>query len=312
LTAGIAHQLLAEQLARRLFPHAQKVVVTKMQEGGSTWVYRIDFDEVTFYLRVLPEENASFAPEVYVHSLLSAQNLHVPEIVYFEHTNNAFQRSVVVTTAIAGTPIPLDGSPEAMASVLRQAGRELALINQVAVDGFGWVQRSTPNMDELRAEHATFAGWMEAEMEQALAVFACQSLLSSGDLARLQRLTTQAISLFHADSPTLAHGDFDSTHIFQLDHQYTGIIDFGEIRGANRLYDLGHFAIENAHFLPALLEGYQTVASLPPDSETQILQTSLLIAVGRIGRRAARQASLLAVDRQLLGRALHGSLLPGE
>lgn len=39
----------------------------------------------------------------------------------------------------------------------------------------------------------------------------------------------------------LAHGDFDTTHIYQDNGRYTGIIDFGEIRGADRWYDLGYF-----------------------------------------------------------------------
>lgn len=312
LTAESTHQPLAEQLARQLFLHAQALAVSRVQEGGSTWVYRIYCDKSIFYLRVLPEENASFAPEVYVHSLLTAQKLLVPEIVYFEHYNEAFQRSVVVTTAIAGTSIMHDSSPEEAAPILRQAGYELALINQIAVDGFGWVQRSTPNTDELRGEYTTFAEWMEPEIEQALANIAHHRIFTGAELARLRWLATQAIARFQTDSPTLAHGDFDSTHIFQLDHVYTGIIDFGEIRGANRFYDLGHFAIENAHFLPALLEGYQSVTPLPLDCEAQILQASFLVAVNRSGRLAARQAKLLDADRQLLARALHDPLLPGE
>ena len=44
----------------------------------------------------------------------------------------------------------------------------------------------------------------------------------------------------------LAHGDFDLTHIW-LDGQgrYAGIIDFGEMRGAGRYFDLGHFLLHD-------------------------------------------------------------------
>jgi hypothetical protein len=31
---------------------------------------------------------------------------------------------------------------------------------------------------------------------------------------------------------------------------YVGLIDFGEIRGAHALYDLGHLAVEHANLLP--------------------------------------------------------------
>jgi aminoglycoside phosphotransferase (APT) family kinase protein len=299
------HKLLAEQLARRIFPQAQTLVVSKMRSGASTWVYRIKRDGVDFYLRILPEENASFAPEVYVHSMLAARTLHVPEIVYFEHYNDAFQRSIVVTTAIAGTRISTRASTRAMEPVLRQAGRELALLNQTPVDGFGWVQRTAPHVDGLAADYTDYVEWMGAETDQALTVLIEQALLSSPEIMQLERQLAQALQRFSGESSRLAHGDFDPTHIFHCGREYTGMIDFGEIRGSHYLYDLGHFAIEYAHFLPALLAGYATITPLPADHELQILQTSLLIAVNRMGRRAARQASILAVDQQLVARALN-------
>lgn len=298
------HELLAQQLARRIFPQAHTLVVSKEKSGGSTWVYRIDRDGVHFYLRILPEQNASFAPEVYVHSTLAARKLHVPEIVHFEHYNEAFQRSVMVTTAIPGAPIAPHASVQTMTPILRQAGRELAQINQLPVKGFGWVQRTAARVDALRASYSNCIEWMEAETEQALTVFTEQQLLSPAKLIQLERVLAQAIRLFGNETARLAHGDFDTTHIFHCEQVYTGMIDFGEIRGAHSLYDLGHFAIENAHFLPALLAGYATITPLPVDYEVQILQASLLIAVQRMGRRAARHAEVLAVDQLLVARAL--------
>ena len=82
----------------------------------------------------------------------------------------------------------------------------------------------------------------------------------------------------------LAHGDFDVTHIYQQQGHYTGIIDFGEIRGANLFYDLGHFRIHDGEklpnlVLPYLIEGYKEVAALPLDYELRISFSSLLIAI---------------------------------
>jgi aminoglycoside phosphotransferase (APT) family kinase protein len=48
----------------------------------------------------------------------------------------------------------------------------------------------------------------------------------------------------------LAHGDFDVTPIFQQDGAYTGLIDFGEIRGAEPFHDLGHFHLHDGEALP--------------------------------------------------------------
>ena len=48
------------------------------------------------------------------------------------------------------------------------------------------------------------------------------------------------------DPPSrLAHGDFDATHIYQRDGLYTGVIDFGEMRGAEPHYDLAYFLVQD-------------------------------------------------------------------
>jgi aminoglycoside phosphotransferase (APT) family kinase protein len=44
--------------------------VHQVAEGVSTWVYRVRVQEATYYLRVLPDAGASFAPEVAVHQQL--------------------------------------------------------------------------------------------------------------------------------------------------------------------------------------------------------------------------------------------------
>ena len=86
-----------------------------------------------------------------------------------------------------------------------------------------------------------------------------------------------------------AYIEGDPTHIYHERGAYTGIIDFGEIRGANALYDLGHFNVENSASLPDLLTGYRQIATLPSDYQQRIELTSLLIAIRRLGRWARRR-----------------------
>ena len=71
--------------------------------------------------------------------------------------------------------------------------------------------------------------------------------------------------------------------------RYTGIIDFGEIRGADRRYDLGHFHMRDGELLPfellpALVCGYRETVSLPLDYEQHIRFTGLLINVRTLAR----------------------------
>ena len=57
------------EVVRNIFP-GTPMTVERVREGGSTYVYRLNTESERFYLRVLPEEGASFLPEVEVHRRL--------------------------------------------------------------------------------------------------------------------------------------------------------------------------------------------------------------------------------------------------
>lgn len=87
----------------------------------------------------------------------------------------------------------------------------------------------------------------------------------------------------------LAHGDFDTTHIFQDNGRYTGIIDFGEIRGTHRWYDVAQFHLRDGEYLPykllpALLHGYEEVIELSDNYMNIIRFTALLINVRALAK----------------------------
>ncbi len=109
-------------------------------------------------------------------------------------------------------------------------------------------------------------------------------MLTIDEVASVRQVLDRCDSwLDDGEQAWLAHGDFDATHIYQERGHYTGIIDFGEIRGTHSLYDLGHFRMRDGEtlpnlVLPHLIEGYRKVATLPPDHEKRVSFYSLLIA----------------------------------
>ena len=83
-------------------------------------------------------------------------------------------------------------------------------------------------------------------------------------------------------SSRLAHGDFDATHIYQRDGVYTGVIDLGEMRGAEPQYDLAYFLVQDPtrEWLGDLIAGYEEVGDAPPYidlSATVIVATQLCL-----------------------------------
>lgn len=279
----------AKQLCTHIFPPAGAATLERVHEGVSTYVYRVVWKHEVFYLRVLPEQDASFAPEALVHRLLRERGLHVPEVVYFEHYNPALQHSVMVTTEIKGRAIGYGVDPIVVKDVLVAAGRELAIINSVNVEHFGWIRRDNAEVSQLRAELPTYRAFIQRDVLEYLVLLGERNVLSLEEADAIQAILTRCDAYLDVDQAYLAHGDFDATHIYHQDGRYTGIIDFGEIRGADALYDLAHFKLNNADLLPYLLVGYRDVTPLPVDYEQRIRFGSLLIGLRRFGRRVMRR-----------------------
>jgi Ser/Thr protein kinase RdoA (MazF antagonist) len=85
----------------------------------------------------------------------------------------------------------------------------------------------------------------------------------------------------------LAHGDFDVTHIFHLDGVYSGLIDFGEIRGTEPLFDLGHFLLHDCETFPAplfehLVAGYAEIHLLRPNDNADVRTSAILLGLRQL------------------------------
>jgi aminoglycoside phosphotransferase (APT) family kinase protein len=282
----------------RLFPRTTPLTVSRVKEGVSTHVYRIERGAETFYLRVLPEEGASFVPEADVHRLLRVRGVKVPDVLYVEHCNEALGRSVMLTTAIAGCHLGHLRDQMSLHDILIEAGRDLAVINQMPVTGFGWITRDGSTATGLEAGHPTYRAFLSEYLDSALATLREQRC-SADDIAAIRAILDRHDAWLDSDDARLAHGDFDVTHIYQENGRYAGIIDFGEMRGGTRWYDLGHFRMHAGETLPVralpwLLDGYRDVT--PLIDERRIAFTSLLIAIRALARLLARDAR--SIDHQ--------------
>jgi aminoglycoside phosphotransferase (APT) family kinase protein len=272
------------QYVETLFPAPQKPRVERVAEGVSTIVYRISSAEHTYYLRIAPEAGVNLAAEVAVHRHLAALGLHIPNILHFEPLHPLFQRSLMLVSAIAGQAIGYTEPPPGVRAILQQAGRELAHINQVPVQGYGWANSIAPHSGFITAEYAILSDWLQVHFAAPIQALVGCDMLSVHDVARIARLLDRACVIFADEPAVLAHGDFDLTHIYYQDDTFTGVIDFGEVRGAHWLYDLSHFAIESGHLLPFLLAGYEEIRPLAPTDREHLRLTSILIAARRMGR----------------------------
>jgi aminoglycoside phosphotransferase (APT) family kinase protein len=204
----------------------------------------------------------------------------VPAIIAYEPFDSVLDRSLILTTAIPGASLDDDPLPDP-SPILTAAGADLARINQVPVDGFGWIRRDDSLPTRLRG---TLPTWPEFAAD--LTTHPLDPWFDPPTIARITELAR--IPPANPDQAHLAHGDFDSSHLFSQHGRYTGIIDFGEIRGTEPTFDLGHLAIHSPDSLPAIIEGYASLSPLPDDLWRQIGASALRIGWFRLTQSSAR------------------------
>ena len=166
---GDVDQVALGKLVARIFRGAD-CRIERAAAGVSTPVYRVRRGAEVFYLRLAETPEASLAPEARVHGLLREGGVRVPAVVQYEPFDEALQRSVLVTTEIAGEPVGCRGVDAATRAILRAAGRDLAAINSLPVAGFGWIRRDRAVMAGLAAEHEDRRAWGREYLDAVLAL----------------------------------------------------------------------------------------------------------------------------------------------
>lgn len=290
-------------VVNRLFP-APDTHFERVLSGISTYVYRISSQNQIYYLRILPDATASFTPEIAALTQLRQQRIHVPEIVHYEDYNRLLGRPIMVEAEIKGLALSQTSFPrDVLEKVVIGAGRDLARINSVPVEGFGWVRVNRARPTRLRAQWPTFRAFA-MEHRQADLIYLRMHVLRGQDIARLERVLACYDSLLDIEQGYLAHGDFDSTHIFQDHGRYSGIIDFGEVRSTGRWYDLAHYRIRDAARPPfslfhALERGYAEIFPLPAAYEQILRFTGILINIRALTRAFQTRSPDQYIWRQL-------------
>jgi len=263
--------LLIKQAAQQHFPDPIELERTKT--GLSTYVYRIRHNNEITFMRVLPE-NASFAAEALAHDIMLERGVNVPKPIWFEHKNPLLAKSVMLTSEISGHSI--ERYDQNRKEILNAAGKQLAMINSIEVDGFGWIDRN--HYKELKGEKSTFKDYYYDKLYSDIDLLSIYDF----DTGSIKKIMEKAYPSLAIENAFLAHGDFDSSHIFSDKGSYTGIIDFGEIRGSHRLYDLGHFKLhESFEDFQRLLAGYTVLYPISDDDLVKIDYLALFVGLGR-------------------------------
>lgn len=259
----------------------QGTTIETVDGGVSTAVYRLRRGSEIFYLR-LGDVGGNMSGEALAHKLMLEKGVSVPRVILYEDQNPTINRSFMITSEIPG--MRTDKDSQSSSEVIVQAGRQLAQINSIPVEGFGWIDRKTLNVQKLTG---TFRTWEEFALDFNNIRFQLNTL------ARVNAITPETVEkvvahievnrkLISCPQAFLSHGDFDTAHIFSVSGVYSGIIDFGDIRCCSPYHDLAHFYTYSRKRFDDLLKGYLEVTNLGDRVQEKIEFEALLFGIGKL------------------------------
>ena len=270
-------------LVREVFPGAGSVSAERASGGRVVVVYRATVDGVRYYLRLAEEPGQDLTTDALVLDRLRARDVRVPEVVAASPSTAAFPRSWMIMTEVPGRSIARSGTDEEARQAATAAGRDVAVINSVPVAGFGWLRRD--GSEQLTAELPSYSQFVVSYLPAPWP----GRLREVFDPRRLDAL--HALAVAERSRPLrrghLVHGDLDVTHVYAHAGRYSGIIDFGEMRGADPYFDLGHFLLHDGETRPArlfssFLKGYLQASPLPDGHRQAIRASAILLGLRQL------------------------------
>lgn len=272
-------------MLERALGTALAISFERTADGVSTPVYRVRRGDETLYLRLAETAEDDLTSEADIHQRLRGLGVRVPGVLHVERSDPGLGRSVMLTTEIPGRPLS-DGAPAEVEAVLEAAGRDLARLNSIEVEGFSWIRRDGRPLPPRGEEpaYASLVGWeVPRPWPGRLA-----GVMSPPELSVLEELIEEE-SRRPLATGRLAHGDFDVTHVFHEAGRYTGLIDLGELRGTEPLFDPGVFHLYDGEILertllPHVLRGYGQIAPLPENHLELIRRSAILYGLRQLCR----------------------------
>lgn len=252
--------------------------IQRVNSGVSTNVYKISRDNTIYYLRIATDLAESMQSEVMIHQLLGSIGVSVPSVESHENFSDVLDgHSYIVTSEIRGAA--LSTLPSSPREVLFSAGADLAKINMHQLNGFGGVLRFEKDIDEIKGYLTSFEEFVSRDFAKNLESLLSSRLITDTDIPILEYISNQVSLLTPNGLGYLAHGDFSSQHIFADNGEYSGIIDFGDAKVANDVYDLAYFKLQNRDSFNYLTEGYKQQTDIGEDCLFRVSLTALLIGV---------------------------------
>ncbi|KGM32948.1 phosphotransferase family protein [Inquilinus limosus] len=242
-------------------------------DGGSTDVYRIDLagaGNLALVLKIYPDKPAwRPAKEALVAGWLTELTPPVPHWLRVDESREILPLRFALMTRLPGRSLRRHLRNPGIEDAYRQVGELLRRLHAMPMPGYGYIVGQG-----IETPRATNAAYMAGAFADVFRRF--RDLGGDADLGRrLERLAGRNFDLLGEGSgPVLCHDDVHQGNVLALRGpdgrlRLSGLIDFGNARAADSLFDLAKALFCSAHEDPRsrqpLLDGYGPVDHPEPE-----------------------------------------------
>ncbi|NTG73557.1 aminoglycoside phosphotransferase family protein [Rhizobium sp. AP16] len=257
------------RLIRQLDPDLKLNGFSRL-EGGSTEVYKIDLADPgrgSLILKIYPDK-PEWAPmkEALVAAWLKDLTVPVPTWLRVDESRSFLPLRYSLLTHLPGCSLRHWMAEPDIKQAYRQMGKLLRSIHAIPMPAYGYLHD-----DGIDKPISTNEDYMTTAFEDVFRRF--RDLSGDSELVRcLQEAAKGSFDLLSAsDGSVLAHDDFHQGNVLALRGksgklELSGLVDFGNARAADRLFDLAKALFCSAHEDPRscqpILDGYGPVDHL--------------------------------------------------
>lgn len=231
-------------------------------DGGNSTAFRVDRNDADpVVLKIYDDlHQAESANETYASGLLADTGIPVTRFLAFDQSRSRLPFRFAVTNYLPGVSVDaLKGEPD-VADLYRQMGQMLRRLHAVRMPGYG--RFGATGMPDPVATNAEFLG-------RHAAVIFRNFRHQGGDDAlatRLEAIVADCLpGLSCSNGAVFAHDDFQPHNVLAERTadgrvRLTGLVDFGNARAADAVFDLAKALFCSEHDAPGstphILEGY--------------------------------------------------------
>jgi aminoglycoside phosphotransferase (APT) family kinase protein len=182
--------------------------------------------------------------EAWALGALPAYGIPVPPLVCYDERVDGVDGAMLIMEVVSGSAT---SDPEA----LRTAGRHIAALHRIELDGYGPIGQSSSGPAGRNRR------WTEQFEETASAVpeLISAGVIDAGIAADAVELARRAVEQY--DGPgMLVHTDLKLDHLLAEGQRLTAIIDWGDVAAGDPVRDLARMSMVGSPLFDLFLDGY--------------------------------------------------------